>query len=168
MSREHNLLPTFLYGHTFSANTYQTKLPNLPAQMEITVILDGTLFLEKDGKQFTAQKQDIICNDYQTPLFLDTSQSHSHMTVCFALENGFLPMSPPLITRNLKVSTTCQFLINKIIRNHFLPAKTNLIQSGLILQLLGELESFHSTQPLIGSPSEHRYVEKAKRFIFTI
>ena len=108
----------------------------------------------------------IICNGFKRPLTVSADEPHTHQTVCFAFDADLLPFTLPLLIRDSDGSSTCRFLIDKIIRTRLSSNKNNLKLSGLFLQLLGELQTLSADSSQVGSPSERRHVERAKKYVY--
>lgn len=157
-------LPTIAFAHKFSAESYHGRLTKRADKIEISIITQGELEITQNGKKFIAVSGDIICNDYLSPLHIDTEKPHEHHTVCFSFDTSANPPNLPLIISTADFAS-CSFLIDKIIRTYFIEPQNQLKLSGLFLQLLGELESKTTRTPARFSPSEMLYVEKTKNYI---
>ncbi|MBE6597266.1 MAG: helix-turn-helix transcriptional regulator [Ruminococcaceae bacterium] len=160
-------LPRLAFAHKFSIDRYRADFPCDFKRIEITVITEGELTAILDGKTYTAKKGDILFR-YGIDPTVESEKYHSHHTVCFYVdfdrEKGSFDI--PHIIHSPENTITCLQIIDKIIEASILSPENELLLSGLFLQLLGEVESIFSESRSGSTPGEHRYIERAKKYIY--
>lgn len=165
-------LPAIAFAHKFGASEYHGCIPAKENNIEITVITEGELCAEQNGRRYIAQQGDILCNFYHDQMHVSSHGYHCHHTVCFtAVLDRTGDATPesfdiPTLIHPPDGFTVCLRLVDEIIKTHMLYPENSLKMSGLFLQLLGELDRMDDRSHPSCSPGEHHYVKRAKKYIY--
>lgn len=161
-------IPKILFAHTYSAKDYETRFPVHSAKIEITVITKGSVDFQSENFKVTARENDVLINLFQKETTIRSVGLHEHHTVGFSVnyepteEKGILL---PVLTKFSSPNHTVSRLIDRIIRGFPLEDDPKLSCSGMILELIGELNEMQKQQNAKVSPGEAQYADKAKRYI---
>ncbi len=168
-------LPKIKFAHTFRADSYEGALSRMTGEnsfLEVAYIADGELdYSYSDGRTITGTQYSIFCNLHQSSLRTRATQPHEHHTVGFFLPFEIVDETvegavciPEIIELNGQSRPIA--LIDEIIATHTMHTKGEFSCMGLFFQLLDELDR-RSRESIATTPyTYHRYVKKAKKYIF--
>ena len=159
--------PKIRFAHKYTANTYGPNFIKHDKVVEITAIIEGELLVWAENTQAVAQTGDIVFR-YQTDLQVHAPSKHTHHTVCFFLgqELSNQQWHFPTVIHSPKNFSDLLRLIDQIIQTQHLDANNQLKISGLLLQLLGELQNTQKDSGNCQTPSDTHYVTQAKNYIY--
>lgn len=163
-------LPELTFAHVFSAPTYDNVIPIRTGHLEISYVVEGTIRFE-DGDGFGIRRQyEVICNFSNSERRVTSDNFHEHHTVCFKLpyretQSGENVLTVPSSICFVEYGEVHR-LIDGIIHCYTLyPNRKNLI-SGMILQLLDEINEASLTSDGRRRDTASLYVYKAKEYIY--
>jgi AraC-like DNA-binding protein len=131
--------------------------------LEITYIKEGKLTVKRGEESSVAHKGDLVINCFEGDTVTVGEEYHCHHTVGFSLEYEKVGSLPAVISVD-KNSTQIYHLIDEIIKLKSLVPDSETKQSGLFLQLIGEIEL--ESEKSGADTAEYRYVSRAKQYIY--
>ena len=163
-------LPAIRHAHTFEANPYHTYLLAAPNCIEVTHILEGTLFFSIGEIEYCAEQGDILCLLHNQPITLSTLDYHKHHTISATVEwhfcnDSFGGLFLPTITKAVNVNKETYRLIDEMIGNQVLYRTVSARGATIFLQILQQIDSCNHNPKLQMLSSEQRYVQRAKQYI---
>ena len=169
MTNYESMLPQVRFAHKISVDDYSGSIRQKEGHFEIAVITDGELHIRRGSRNCTVKKNEVLLlDDSSDVIYLETPEPHSHHTVSmlvnsdlYAIIHSFshvLTLKDPF--------NVCLNLIDKIIRNYVIEGENSFKLSGLCLQLIGEIMELYKIDQQICTPSEKRYIEYAKKYIY--
>lgn len=162
-------LPEIEEAHIFSTPKYDNLLPKKGGCIEVSYIAEGELCFDGDDSSKILHRFDIACTFRTVEHRVTSDAFHEHHTVCFRMpyreSEGNKVVALPYALRFDAISEAHR-LIDEIIRIYTLyPDRSNLI-SGLILQLLDEINEQSKKVEFSQSDVASLYVYKAKAYIY--
>lgn len=162
-------LPVIEEAHIFSTPKYDNILPEKEGCIEVSYIAEGKLYLDGGDSSDMRHQFDISCTFRTAERRVKSDAFHEHHTVCFHLpyreSDGDNVITLPYVLRFDALSEAHR-LIDEIIRIYTLyPDRSNLI-SGLILQLLDEINEQSRRAEFSQRDAASLYVYKAKAYIY--
>ena len=166
-------LPQILFAHIYSATNYQTIIHPAPNCFEIFYIKHGELTIFEKEKSITVGENCIFCLSYPNWYKISSFGNHEHHTISFRMDYSSGPdadLDIPVTLSAQSFNKPVRELIDKIIYMQTLYNQHRVIISGLILELLGEINKTLQVQNSINNKKSRYssifYVEKAKNYIF--
>jgi len=171
MNNHETIFPKVLFAHKITMNEYNNFIQPSPNNVEITVVTEGEVNISRGSYSCTVKSHNILFYDdsINDGLHVYTTSRHTHHTVgclvnstikkLLSVYGGIICMPDD--------SSVCLNLIDKIIKTLMIDRENTLKVSGLCLQLLGELSNIYRTNQQTNSPSEQRYIEQTKKYIYS-
>ncbi len=165
-------LPTLKFAHVFGVEKYTNTLYTRDNFIEISFVNEGVLKKQFDGREYVARKGDLSCNTYDSLHKVRADSFHEHHTVGFEVEfersncfnEGFL--SIPKCIPNSESTAKARRIIDKIIELSESHDTPSVLLSGLILELLGEIDLIAKKPQKHLAFTNQFYTDKAKKYIF--
>jgi YesN/AraC family two-component response regulator len=140
--------------------------------MEITFISEGSISIEYKGKEYIANKGDIILNPYDyDQINVKADAYHEHHTVFANLKwspkNDISGLYLPLITPAHFNTRAVANIIDQFIRNQLTFKESKTKGASKFLELLCEIDQCNRKQTDSKLPSEVLYTQHAKKYVQT-
>ena len=163
-------LPCVKFAHVYHANTYFNTFLKKEDSMEITFISEGSITIECGGKEYVAQKGDIVFFPYdREEIKIKAYAYHEHRTVLaqmkWSLQNHMNGLYLPLITPAHFNTRTAAHIIDQLIRNQLSFKNSQTIGASKFLDLLCEIDQCNRKQNELNLPSELLYTQRAKEYV---
>lgn len=163
-------LPALQFAHIFSADTYTNRFAPREGFLEIAWLSEGSLLLERDGKQVTARQGDVICLLYDKPVTITADTYHQHHTVgiCVAWqprENPANGLYLPLVTPAEVGTGKIQSIINRLIEEQFTCQSCRAKCAAEVFRLLCAIDACNRKAKRLPLPGEQLYAQLAKEYI---
>lgn len=162
------------FSHVHGAQNYENTLPSLKGHIEISYVSEGiTEEIRANGETTINRTGDISCNMFLEPLPIRSSGWHEHHTVAFNVEfeyseqakKGYIPLSRHIPYE--KDSSKAHRLIDSIIQASQIREGSDLLTSGLFLQLLDTVSRLSQSNPQKADYNNIFYANKAKSYILS-
>lgn len=163
-------LPCVKFAHVYHAETYFNTFMKREDSMEVTFISEGSLSIEYEGKEYIANKGDILLNPYDRDhISVKADAYHEHHTVFVNLKwsrqediNGlYLPTVTPACFNTRSAAN----IIDQLIRNQLLFKESRTKGASKFLELLCEIDQCNRKQADLNLPSEVLYTQRAKKYV---
>lgn len=162
-------LPRIRFAHAYGTEVYSNHFPIIGNRIEVTVITEGSLTLEKNGKIYVANKGDVICNRFEIPTAVSASAPHRHHTVCATVEwtetERIDGLCLPLVTPSVCGTGEAKNLIDEFVRTplHYTDSPTR--GGTAFLNLLCALDRCNRRGKKQNLPGEVLYTQRAKEYV---
>ena len=165
-------LPCVKFAHVYHADSYFNTFAKREDSMEITFISEGSIVIEYDGKEYTAEKGDILCHPYDVAQITVKARAyHEHHTVFanlkWSLQDHANGLYLPLITPAKLNTRTAANIIDQLIRNQLIFKESKIKGASKFLELLCEIDQCNRKQTELNLPSEVLYTQQAKKYVQT-
>ena len=163
-------LPYVKFAHVYHADTYFNTFLKRENSMEITYISEGSIVIEYKGKDYVANKGDIIILPYdQEQIYIKAEGYHEHHTVFahlkWSLQNNINGLYLPLITpTQYKTQSACN-IIDQLICNQLIFKDSHAKGATKFLELLCEIDQCNRKQKKLNLPGEVLYTQRAKEYV---
>lgn len=163
-------LPCVKFAHVYHADTYFNSFLNRDGSMEITFISEGSITIEYKGKEYVANKGDIVLLPYdQEQINIKAYAYHEHHTVCahlkWSLQNDINGLYLPLITPARFNTRSAANIIDQLVRNQLIFKNSQTKSAAKFLELLCEIDQCNRKQKELNIPSEVLYTQRAKEYV---
>ena len=163
-------LPRIIFAHVFHADTYFNIFPARENAMEVSFISEGETTICYNGKEYPAQKGDIVCLPYDlSPLSIRSHAYHEHRTVCaqfkWRLQDNINGLYLPLVTPSYLGTRAAENIIERLIRNPLLFKSSPTKGAAMFLELLCEIDRCNKRTVTAGLPGEVLYAQRAKEYV---
>lgn len=164
-------IPRLKFAHVFGADRYDNTLGKRKNFIEISYVKSGAMKKIKNGVPFVSHAHDLSCNTYHYPVKVHTDTAHEHHTVGFEVEfersdnpkEDFIALPDEI--QSCDKSAILHKLIDEIIELSESHDTCHLTLSGLILNLLGQIDTIARKPNLKDNYSYKYYADKAKSYI---
>jgi YesN/AraC family two-component response regulator len=165
-------LPCLKFAHVYHADTYFNTLLKREDSMEITYISEGSIVIEYKGKEYVANKGDIVLHPYdQEQINIKAFAYHEHHTVFanlkWSLQNDINGLYLPLVTPARFNTRSAANIIDQLIRNQLIFKKSKAKGAAKFLELLCEIDQCNRKQTELNLPCEVLYTQRAKEYVQT-
>lgn len=165
-------LPRVKFAHVYHADTYFNTLLKREDSMEITYISEGSIAIEYKGKEYVANKGDIVFLPYdQEQINIKAFAYHEHHTVFanlkWSLQDHANGLYLPLITTATLNTRTAANIIDQLIRNQLIFKESKSKGASKFLELICEIDQCNRKQTELNLPSEVLYTQNAKKYVQT-
>ncbi|MBQ8719953.1 MAG: helix-turn-helix transcriptional regulator [Clostridia bacterium] len=138
--------------------------------MEITYISEGSIIIEYKGKDYVANKGDIVLLPYgQEQIKIKAYAYHEHHTVFahlrWSVQNNINGLYLPLITPSQYNTQSASNIIDQLIRNQLIFKNSQAKGATKFLELLCEIDQCNRKQKDLNLPSEVLYTQRAKEYV---
>jgi len=163
-------LPKIAFAHIYSTDNYFAEFSTKIDFLEVTFISEGYLTVEYNGKEYVAQKGDVICLPFDEKKIIRSPSFHEHHTVCAklklkAIENNMNGLYLPVVTSSKLNTKVIEEIINQFIHKLFFFKDSPTKGAAKFLELLCEIDSCNRKNEAINIPSEMLYAGRAKEYI---
>lgn len=163
-------LPRIKFAHTHHADKYSHVLLKTENAMEITYISEGSITIEYNETEYTANKGDIICFLYnQEQIKLKTPAYHEHHTVYaqlkWSLQKNVNGLYLPIVTPARYNTKSARDIIDRLIKNQPIFKASQTKGASKFLELLCEIDKCNRKQKEFKLPSEILYTQRAKEYV---
>lgn len=163
-------LPCVKFAHVYHADSYFNTFSKRENSMEISFISEGSIVIEYDGKEYTAEKGDILCHTYDlAQITVKARTYHEHRTVFanlkWSLQDHANGLYLPLITPAKLNTRTVANIIEQLIRNQLIFKESKSKGASKFLELLCEIDQCNRKQTELNLPSEVLYTQRAKEYV---
>lgn len=163
-------LPCVKFAHIYHADTYFNTLSKRENSMEITYISEGSIIIEYKGKDYVANKGDIVLLPYgQEQIKIKAYAYHEHHTVFahlrWSVQNNINGLYLPLITPSQYNTQSASNIIDQLIRNQLIFKNSQAKGATKFLELLCEIDQCNRKQKDLNLPSEVLYTQRAKEYV---
>ena len=165
-------LPRVKFAHVYHADTYFNTLLKREDSMEITYISEGSIAIEYKGKEYVANKGDIVFLPYdQEQINIKAFAYHEHHTVFANLrwsrQDDINGLCLPLVTPERFNTRSAAAIIDQLIRNQLIFKESKTKGASKFLELLCEIDQCNRKQTELNLPSEVLYTQHAKKYVQT-
>ncbi len=164
-------LPTFIFAHLVSADSYKNELPAVENKIELCHHVEGRVECWQSGEYFAVEKNDICCNLYEAKTNVFTPSFHEHRGVgvyipfsyCEPTDEGALYMP-----RVLRLSERCGVhdTLDALIRVYTLHPERKTQLYALYFRLLDEFSATAKKNENKEYGNISPYVARAKEYVY--
>lgn len=171
-------LPVVAYAHSYSSQSYTTRLSPRKLFIELTYLEKGSILATDENQSFVMKEDTVIAHIYPHVKTLHTSEYQKHLTVGFFINyklannepNVLLPSNESIAMPNLKPLFTKiidEYNLNLQVEKDFsFHPYTSIKINSLIFELLNEITNIcRKTLRDDKNYGYNRYVIKAKKYI---
>ena len=163
-------LPCVKFAHVYYADTYFNTLSKRENSMEITYIAEGSIVIEYKGKEYTANKGDIILIPYEhEQINIKAYAYHEHHTVLaylkWSLQNNINGLYLPVVTPARYNTQPASNIIDQFIHNQLIFKNSQTKGATKFLELLCEIDQCNRKKKDLNLPSEALYTQRAKEYV---
>ena len=138
--------------------------------MEVTFISKGSITIEYKGREYIANKGDILLLPYdEDHISIKADSYHEHHTVFANLkwsrQNDINGLYLPLVTPERFNTRAAANIIDQLIRNQLIFKESKTKGASKLLELLCEIDQCNRKQTELHLPSEVLYTQQAKKYV---
>ena len=165
-------LPYVKFAHVYNAETYSNTFSKRENSMEVAFISEGSITIEYKGKEYVANKGDIVLLPYdQEQTNIKAYAYHEHHTAFahlkWSLQDNINGLYLPLITPARFNTRSAANIIDQLIRNQLIFKESKTKGASKFLELLCEIDQCNRKQTELNLPSEVLYTQRAKEYVQT-
>ena len=163
-------LPCVKFAHTYHADTYFNSPLKRENTMEITFVAEGSITIEYDGREYVADRGDIVCLMYDCPQTnIKACSYHEHRTVYAQLEwtrnDGPNGLYLPVVTPARFHTKAAESIIEQLIHDQLLFKTSRSKGATRFLDLLYEIDQCNRKQTGLSLPGEMLYAQLAREYV---